>query len=82
MMVNISTIGASMSPLPNQSTRRKLIGLTYGRCLLRGSGLHEMVYYTLVILGNIGGFLVYIDGCIQDTCDMITVAVVEVLSVR
>jgi len=64
MIVNISTIGASMRKLPNESKRRKVIGLTRGRRLLRTSGRHEGVHYNVVILRHIGGFLVYIDGSI------------------
>jgi len=58
MIVNISTIGASMRKLPNESKRRKVIGLTRGRRLLCTSGHYEGVHYNVVILRHIGGFLV------------------------
>jgi len=64
MIVNISTIGASMRKIPNESKRQKVIGLTRGRHLLRTSGRHEGVHYNVVILRHIGGFLGYIDGSI------------------
>jgi len=61
MIVNQSTIGALMRILPNQSKRRRVIGLTRGRRLLRTSGRHEGVPYNVVILRHIHGFLVYIN---------------------
>jgi len=64
MIGNISTIGASIRKLPNDSKRWKVIGLTGRRRLLRPSGRHEGVHYNVVILRHIGGFLVYIDGSI------------------
>ena len=64
MIVTQSTIGAVMRILPNQSERRKVIGLTRGRRLLRTSGWHEGIPYNIVILRHIHGFLVYINGSI------------------
>jgi len=64
MIVNISTIGASMRKLPNESKRPKVIGLTRGRRLLGTYSRHEGIHYNVVILRHIGGFLVYIDGSI------------------
>jgi len=64
MIVNQLTIGASMRILPNESKRRKVIGLTCKGGLLRTSGRHEGVPYNVVILRDIRGFLVYIDGSI------------------
>jgi len=64
MIVNQATIGVSMRILPKESKRRKLIGLTRGRRLLRTSGRHERVPYHLVILRHNREFLVYIDGSI------------------
>jgi len=64
MIVNQSTIGLSMRILPNESKRRKVIGLTRGRRLLRTSSWHEGIPYNVVILRHIRGFLVYINGSI------------------
>jgi len=64
MIVNQSTIGGSIKILPNESKRRKVLGLTRGRRLLRSSGRHEGVLHNIVILGHLRGFLVYIDGSI------------------
>jgi len=59
-----------------------VIVLTLRRRLLPTSGRHAGVPYNVVILRHIRGFLVYIDGSFRDTSDVITVAVVDVLSVR
>ena len=64
MIVNQWKIGASMRILPNDSKKRKVIGLTRGRHLLRTAGRPEAVPYTVVILRHIRGFLVYINGSI------------------
>jgi len=64
MIVNQSTIGASMRILPHESKRRKVIGLTRGRRLLRTSSRHDSVPYNVVILRHIRGSLVYINGSI------------------
>jgi len=53
-----------MRILPNESKRRKVIGLTRGRRLLDTSGQHEGVSYNVVILPHIPEFLVYINGSI------------------
>jgi len=64
MIVNQATIGASMRILPNESRRRKVIGLTHERRLLRTSGRHEGVPYNVGLLHHIRGFLMYLDGSI------------------
>jgi len=72
-----------MRILSNESKRWKMIGLTRRR-LLRTSGGQEGLYYNVVILRHITGFLMYIDRSIWDTRDVMMVAVdsEEVLRVR
>ena len=64
IIVNQSTIAVSMRILPNESKRRKVVGLTRGRRLLRTSSQHEGIPYNVVILRHVHGFLLYIDGSI------------------